>query len=677
MTENKTVNADELTERIASLRNELNQHNYAYYVLDEPSVPDIEYDRLFRELSSLEQEHPEFISSDSPTQRVGDKPLASFNQVRHAVSMLSLDNAFNKEEMLAFDERAREKLGLTEVKYAAETKLDGLAISLLYKSGQLIQAATRGDGSTGEEVTLNVRTIKSIPLVLMDEDYPETLEARGEIFISKKNFSELNDRQKSLGEKIFANPRNTAAGSLRQLDPKLTAQRPLSFYAYGIGQISKEKPPLLTHLDTFKHLKRWGFPVSPETRALTGVQDCLTYYEEILRRRSDLPYEIDGVVFKLDALEEQEKLGYVSRAPRWAIAYKFPPEEEITTVENIEIQVGRTGALTPVARLKPVFVGGVTVTNATLHNEEELMRKDVRIGDTIIIRRAGDVIPEIVRVLKEKRPDDSVAFKIPQTCPVCGSKTAKLKGETAIRCTGGLVCSAQSSQGIIHFASRRAMDIDGLGDKLVEQLVEAKLISNIADLFEVNLEQIVNLERMGEKSARNLLQAFEKSKTTQLDKFLFALGIREVGEATARSLSQHFGSLDKIRQADLKELESVSDIGPVVTENIRTFFREPYNIQIIERLMTSGVNWPDVIVNDTALPLKGQVFVLTGTLEKMNRDEAKQKLLQLGAKVSSSVSKNTTALVAGEAAGSKLKKAKELGVNILSESELIQLVNGI
>jgi DNA ligase (NAD+) len=675
MRKDEIVNADELTERLTSLRNEINRHSYAYYVLDEPSVPDIEYDRLFRELSSLEQENPGFISSDSPTQRVGDKPLSSFNQVRHAIPMLSLDNAFDKEEMLAFDNRAREKLSLDQVSYAAETKLDGLAISLLYREGKLVQAATRGDGSAGEEVTLNVRTIKSIPLVLMGKDYPETLEARGEIFINKKNFAELNRKQKTQGEKTFANPRNTAAGSLRQLDPKLTAQRPLSFYTYGIGQISGEKPALLTHLDTLTHLKRWGFPVSPETRALTGVQACLTYYEGILERRSALPYEIDGVVFKLNVLAQQQQLGYVSRAPRWAIAYKFPPEEEITTVENIEIQVGRTGALTPVARLTPVFVGGVTVTNATLHNEEELMRKDVRVGDTIVIRRAGDVIPEIVSVVKDKRLASSVAFKMPQVCPVCGSKTAKIEGEAVIRCTGGLICSAQASQAIIHFASRRAMDIEGLGDKLVEQLVEAKSIANVADLFELNLEQIVKLERMGEKSATNLLQAFEKSKTTQLEKFLFALGIREVGEATARALSQYFGTLDEIKQATLEELEQVPDIGPVVASNILAFFNQSHNLQIIERLMTSGVNWPDIIVDNTALALKGQVFVLTGTLEKMNRDEAKQRLLQLGAKVSSSVSKNTTGLVAGEAAGSKLTKARELGVNILSESDLIQLFN--
>jgi DNA ligase (NAD+) len=675
MSQADSADMPEVQERIAILREQINRHNYSYYVLDAPDVPDAEYDRLLRELSKLETSFPQFISTDSPTQRVGAKPLTSFKQVRHAVPMLSLDNAFDEDEMLAFDKRAREKLGLNQISYAAETKLDGLAISLLYQNGKLEQAATRGDGSNGEDVSLNARTIKSIPLILVGKDYPELLEVRGEVFISKQDFAALNKKQKSMDEKTFANPRNTAAGSLRQLDPKLTAQRSLSFYAYGIGQISDTGISTTSHTAMLANLKQWGLPVSPETKNAEGIQECLEYYKNIAERRSSLPYEIDGVVFKLNSFEEQEILGYVSRAPRWAIAYKFPPEEELTVIENIEIQVGRTGALTPVARLKPVFVGGVTVTNATLHNEEEIARKDVRIGDTVVIRRAGDVIPEVVSVVQDKRPQNSMPFRMPDSCPVCGSKTAKIEGEAVTRCAGGIFCSAQASQAAIHFASRRAMDVDGLGDKLVEQLFETQLIENVADLYELKLEQLTGLERMGEKSAVNLLTALDKSKETSLDKFLYALGIREVGEATARSLALHFGNLDKIRAATADELEEITDVGPVVAKNIPAFFNEEQNNRIIERLISSGVNWPDIEVNTEDLILKGKTFVLTGTMTSMNRDEAKQMLQQLGAKVSSSVSKKTDYVVAGEAAGSKLKKAEELGIEILDENELGKILS--
>ncbi len=663
-----------VAERIADLRADINRHNYHYYVLDAPTVPDAEYDRLLRELSTLEKDYPQFVSADSPTQRVGAKPVDSFKQVRHSVRMLSLDNAFDENELFSFDKRVRDKLSLNELAYAAETKLDGLAISLLYKRGELVQAATRGDGSSGEDVTLNVRTIKSIPLRLVGDDYPELLEARGEVFINKRDFAALNEKQSALGEKIFANPRNTAAGSLRQLDPKLTAERPLRFYAYGIGQISSTQTMPSMHTALLIQLKNWGLPVSPETKCVHGIQGCLQYYADIAARRAALPYEIDGVVFKVNDFAQQEKLGYVSRAPRWAVAYKFPPEEELTVVKNIDIQVGRTGALTPVARLEPVFVGGVTVTNATLHNEDEVRRKDVRAGDTVIIRRAGDVIPEIVAVVKDKRPANSPEFIMPERCPVCASATVKMEGEAVTRCTAGLFCPAQASQAIIHFASRRAMDIEGLGEKLVEQLFEAELVQNVADLYQLKLQQVAALERMGEKSAGNLLAALENSKRTELERFLYALGIREVGEATARTLARHFGSLDRIRTATQEMLEEVPDIGPVAAKNINGFFREEHNNLIIERLLAYGINWPALETKSEFLPLQGRTFVLTGTLASMSRDEAKQKLQQLGAKVSGSVSKKTDYVIAGEAAGSKLTRAQELGLKVLDEAGLVQLL---
>ncbi|MFT7458315.1 MAG: DNA ligase (NAD+) [Planctomycetota bacterium] len=662
-------------ERIARLRAEINEHNYHYHVLDAPVVPDAEYDRLMRELSDLEGKYPSAITDESPTQRVGAKPIDSFKQIQHVVPMLSLDNAFDEEQMQAFDKRLREKLSLEQISYAAETKLDGLAISLLYRNGSLVQAATRGDGTRGEDVTVNARTIKSIPLALMGEGFPDVLEVRGEVIISKKDFQKLNERQSELGEKLFANPRNTAAGSLRQLDPKLTTQRPLSFYAYGTGQISARDAIPTTHVETLAQLKRWGLPASPETLTVKGLDACLQYYKDIEERRSKLSYEIDGVVFKVDSFSEQEILGFVSRAPRWAIAYKFPPEEELTVVNNIEIQVGRTGALTPVARLEPVFVGGVTVTNATLHNEDEVKRKDVRVGDTVIIRRAGDVIPEVVAVVSEKRPTHSQPFEMPENCPVCNSRTEKIEGESAIRCTAGFFCPAQASQAVIHFASRRAMDIDGLGDKLVEQLFEAGLVRNVADLYDLQLEQLMSLDRMGEKSAANLLTSLDNSKPTELQRFLYALGIREVGEATARALSRHFGSFDKIRVASLEDLEKVDDVGPVVAKNINVFFAEEHNNLIIERLIEQGVKWADIEVKAVSLPLEGKTFVLTGTMASMSRDEAKLLLQDLGAKVSGSVSKKTDYVIAGEAAGSKLTRAQELDLVVLDEVEFGELLD--
>lgn len=660
--------------RIATLREEINSHNYRYYVLDKPSVPDAEYDRLMGELRELEKDHPELVVAESPTQRVGAKPLESFASVEHSIPMLSLDNAFEEEEMLAFDRRVRDKIGAASVSYTGETKLDGVALSIRYEDGRMLQAATRGDGSKGEDVTLNARTIKSIPLSLVGIDFPAVLEVRGEVYIAREDFDSLNKKQAEAGGKAFANPRNTAAGSLRQLDPGLTAERRLNFFAHGLGERSEGSFNSDSHFASLSRLRDWGFPVSPETRQLDGVEDCLEYYADIARRRSSLPYEIDGVVFKVDDIRQQAELGQVSRAPRWAIAYKFPPEEELTVVNKIEIQVGRTGALTPVARLQPVFVGGVTVTNATLHNEDEVARKDIREGDTVVIRRAGDVIPEIVSVVLEKRPQSAAVFKMPGICPACDSKARKIVGEAVTRCSAGLYCPAQAQQAVIHFASRRAMDIDGLGDKLVEQLFAAKMISNVSDLYHLDEKALAELERMGEKSAQNLLRALEQSKNTSLDKFLYALGIREVGEATARALGQHFGELESLSAATTEELEEVSDVGPVVAKNIVEFFREPHNLDIIEKLVAAGINWAVQQPSQQSTALQGQTFVLTGTLETMTRDEAKQLLQSLGAKVSASVSKNTDYLVAGEAAGSKLTKAEALGVKILSETALAELL---
>lgn len=663
---------DKIRKKHSDLCRQIEKHNYRYYVLDDPLVPDAEYDRLLRELIALEEEYPDLVTPDSPSQRVGAKPLESFATVEHTIPMLSLANAFDEEEMQAFDRRVRERLERKHIDYAAETKLDGLAVSLLYENGSFKQGATRGDGTTGEDVTQNLRTIKSVPLRLRGRAVPSMLEIRGEVFISREGFIHLNSLQRKENAKEFANPRNAAAGSLRQLDPAVTAKRPLKFFAYATGVFEGgDKPD--RHTEMLDQLKKWGVPVSPETRVVRDLSGCFDYYNTILEQRNDLGYDIDGVVFKVNEFSLQDELGFVSRAPRWAIAYKFPPEEVMTRVLDIEVQVGRTGALTPVARLEPVAVGGVTVTNATLHNEDEIERKDIRIGDTVIVHRAGDVIPEVVQVVKDKRPKKSRPFRFPSKCPVCHSSVERVEGEAIQRCSAGLYCPAQRIQSIIHFASRRAMDIEGLGDKLVEQLVTGDYIKNMADLYSLDKEQLAGLERMGEKSAANLINALEKSKHTSLNRFLYALGIREVGEATARALANHFGSLGNIMQADVEDLEDVPDVGPVVAQHIHSFFSEPHNRQVIERLQKAGVKWKEV-KQQGKLPLSGKTFVVTGTLEGMTRDEVKDELEALGARVSGSVSKKTDYVVCGENPGSKLDKAKELDVPVLNEKELLKLL---
>lgn len=669
--------ATEIQQTIARLRDEINHHNYRYYVLDEPQVPDAEYDRLMRELQALESQAPELITPDSPTQRVGAVPLSGFDEVAHSVPMLSLDNAFSDEDVLAFDQRVRERLECDDVVYSAEPKLDGLAVSLRYEDGLLVRGATRGDGHTGEDITQNVRTIASIPLRLIGDDYPAVLEVRGEVYMDKRGFDALNERQRKKEEKTFANPRNAAAGSLRQLDPKITATRPLAMFCYGVGQV--EGGAIATcHSEILQQLRDWGLRVSPEQHKVTGIAGCLEYYHQIATRRDALPYEIDGVVYKVDAIAQQQQLGFVSRAPRWAIAHKFPAQEEMTRLIDIDIQVGRTGALTPVARLEPIFVGGVTVTNATLHNEDEIRRKDVRSGDTVIVRRAGDVIPEVVNVVLAKRPDNARSFAMPNRCPVCGSEVRRIEGEAVSRCSGGLYCSAQRKEAIKHFASRRAMDIEGLGDKLVDQLVEMEWIESVADLFDrekLTREQLAGMERMGDKSADNLIAAIDKSKQTTLARFLFSLGIREVGEATAQALANHFGSLPAIITADEEALLQVSDVGPVVAAHLLAFFHEPHNRDVIAELQRLGVVWPDVeAAVDRPQPLAGKTFVLTGTMESMTRDEAKCQLQALGAKVTGSVSKKTSYVVVGVDPGSKRDKAEKLGVALLDEVTLKQLL---
>ena len=659
--------------RVEQLREQIRFHNYRYYVLDDPQVPDAEYDRLLGELQALEAEHPELVSADSPTQRVGAKPLSAFGEVKHEVPMLSLDNAFDDDEVGEFDRRVREKLEIEAVDYTAEPKLDGLAVSLLYEDGVLVRGATRGDGSSGEDITQNVRTIQSIPLKLLGRGYPKRLEVRGEVFISHAGFTALNEHQQAQEQKLFANPRNAAAGSLRQLDPHITAQRPLEIYCYGIGLVEGGQLPD-SHSGILKQLRDWGLRVYAGIEKVTGLAGCIGYYKKLGEQRSSLPFDIDGVVFKVDRLDYQQRLGFVSRAPRWAIARKFPAQEELTTVLDIDVQVGRTGAITPVARLKPVFVGGVTVTNATLHNEDEVRRKDVRVGDTVIVRRAGDVIPEVASVIKERRPKGASAFVMPTVCPVCGSDVEKIEGEAVTRCTGGLYCEAQRKEAIKHFASRRAMDIEGLGDRLVEQLVDLQLIDDVAGLYSLDVEALAGLERMGEKSATNLIAALEKSKETTLDRFLYALGIREVGDATARSLAQAFGDLDALMKADETQLEAVRDIGPVVAAHIAHFFKQSHNLDVIDSLRNeAGIHWPAIEVAHYQ-PLAGQTYVLTGTLSGMTRDEAKQRLQALGAKVSGSVSSKTSAVVAGEKAGSKLTRAESLGVRVISENELVELL---
>jgi DNA ligase (NAD+) len=658
------------SKRIEVLREIINQHNFQYYVMDDPSVPDSEYDRLLHELIDIETEFPELITSSSPTQRVGATPISEFEQVKHTVPMLSLANAFNEEEMRAFDKRINDRLETESIIYSAETKLDGLAVSILYEDAVFKIASTRGDGYTGENVTHNIKTIASIPLNLMGDDIPELLEIRGEVFMSHKSFEELNNKQRDKGEKLFANPRNAAAGSLRQLDAKITAQRSLSFFAYGIGDY-KGNVELKSHSQILGQLKQWGIPVSPETKEMKNIDACMNYYNDIGERRSSLAYEIDGVVFKVNDLMQQQVLGFVSRSPRWAIAYKFPPVEEITRVTDIEVQVGRTGAITPVARLEPVFVGGVTVTNATLHNLDEIKRKDVRVGDWVYIRRAGDVIPEVVSVIKEKR-ENVTEFVMPDVCPVCGSGVERQDGEAVFRCMGGISCSAQNIQAIIHFVSRKAMDIDGLGEKVVIQLTKEKLVKTVDDLYTLTHEKLAVLERMGEKSASNLIEALEKSKKTTLERFIYALGIREVGEATARSLAHYFKEFEPIEKATTDDLEKISDIGPVVAHYIYSFFQQEHNKEVIKKLK-QFVHWKKVESNQTET-LQDMTFVITGTLSSMSRAEAKQKLMALGAKVSGSVSKKTSYVVHGELPGSKYEKALQIGVQTLNEQELLDLI---
>jgi DNA ligase (NAD+) len=659
-------------QRAEKLRKQIDYHNYRYYVLDDPQIPDAEYDRLLRELQALEAEHPELITPDSPTQRVGAQPLAAFGEVRHEVPMLSLDNAFDDDELTDFDRRARERLKVERIDYTAEPKLDGLAVSLLYENGVLVRGATRGDGTTGEDITQNVRTIDTIPLRLIGAGFPRRLEVRGEVFMSRAGFQQLNERQQQQGGKLFANPRNAAAGSLRQLDPRITAQRPLEIFCYGIGLV--EGGTLADrHSEILEGLRDWGLRVYPGIKRVAGLEGCSRYYRDLEARRDSLAFDIDGVVFKVDRLDYERELGFVARAPRWAIARKFPAQEEMTRVVAIDVQVGRTGAVTPVARLEPVAVGGVTVTNATLHNADEVHRKDVRVGDTVIVRRAGDVIPEVVSVIKDRRPKSARRFAMPTQCPVCGSDIERIDGEAVARCTGGLYCEAQRKEAIKHFASRRAMDIEGLGDKLAEQLVDQQMIDDVAGLYELSAEELAGLERMGEKSANNLVEALNKSKRTSFDRFLYALGIREVGDATARALAQAFGDLETLMRADTEQLEAVRDIGPVVARHIVHFFQQPHNRKVIDKLLAAGIHWP-AVKKEQHQPLAGRTYVLTGTLAGMTREEARQRLEVLGATVAGSVSKKTSAVIAGEKAGSKLAKAEELGVAVLDEADLMRLL---
>jgi DNA ligase (NAD+) len=668
------VNKAEAEQRIGNLRAEMVQHDYRYYVLDAPSVPDAEYDRLMRELQELESKFPDLVTPESPSQRVGGEPLEGFQEVRHATPMLSLANAFSADEIRQFHQRVSRGLEIDQVNYVAEPKLDGVAIALHYLDGRLQQAATRGDGATGEDVTSNVRTIAAIPLQLEQRKgsaaWPSALEVRGEIYMPLAGFEAWNAKMREEGGKEFVNPRNAAAGSLRQLDPKLTAQRPLAFYAYSM--VAAQGLPE-SHYDALQLLKSWGFPVNPEIRRVGDADGCIGYYQELAIKREQLPYDIDGVVFKVDEREQQLTLGFVSRAPRWAIAQKFPAQEEITRLMDIDVQVGRTGAITPVARLEPVFVGGVTVTNATLHNLDEIRRKDVRSGDWVVVRRAGDVIPEVARVVIERREGELPEFRMPDQCPVCGSAVERDEGEAAFRCTGGLFCGAQRIRSIQHFASRKAMDIEGLGEKLVVQLVESGLVQSIAELYKLDREQLIELERMGEKSADNLLIELERSKAPDLDRLLYALGIREVGEVTAHSLALQFTSLENIINASEEDLIEVPDVGPIVASHVHAFFREQHNIEVIGELEAAGLRWQAVETSAGEQPLAGQTWVLTGALG-MPRARAKNLLESLGARVTGSVSAKTSVVLAGEAAGSKLRKAEKLGVKVIDEKAFRALI---
>ena len=662
-----------LQQQIDKLRQDLRRYEYEYHVLDNPTIPDAEYDRLFHQLKALEAEHPELITADSPTQRVGAKPLSGFAQIRHEIPMLSLDNAFSDEEFYAFVKRIEDRLiRLPEpLTFCCEPKLDGLAVSILYVNGVLTQAATRGDGTTGEDITANIRTIRNIPLQLLMDNPPARLEVRGEVFMPHEGFERLNQQALEKGEKTFANPRNAAAGSLRQLDPKITSKRPLVLNAYGIGIAEGVDLPN-THYDRLQWLKSIGIPVNPEIRLCNGTDEVLDFYRDIQNKRSSLGYDIDGTVLKINDIALQEKLGFISKAPRWAIAYKFPAQEELTRLNDVEFQVGRTGAITPVAKLEPVFVAGVTVSNATLHNGDEIERLDIAIGDTVVIRRAGDVIPQIIGVLHDRRPADARPIVFPETCPVCDSAIVRIEGEAVARCTGGLFCAAQRKEALKHFVSRKAMDIDGVGGRLIEQLVDRELVHTPADLFKLDLTTLTRLERMGTKSAENALASLEKAKNTTLARFIFALGIREVGEATALNLANHFKTLEALQNADLEALQQVPDVGEVVANRILAFWHEPHNVAVVNDLIAQGVHWETVETKEvTENRFKGKTVVLTGTLTQMGRNEAKALLQDMGAKVSGSVSAKTDFVIAGDAAGSKLTKAQELGVTVLTEEEFL------
>jgi DNA ligase (NAD+) len=684
-------------DRVDQLRTTITDHNHHYYVLDDPQVPDAEYDRLFRELQAREAEYPELATATSPTQRVGSAVETNFAQVIHRIPMLSLDNAFSADELRDFDRRVRERLnrgktagessteehsteeeGSKEekaIEYVCEPKLDGLAVSLHYQNGELVRAATRGDGYTGEDITANIRTIASVPLTLRGGDFPQIVEVRGEVYMPRAGFDRLNQRLAGRGEKTFVNPRNAAAGSLRQKKSSVTARRPLEMCAYSVA-VSDESALPPTHWKGLQQVSEWGFRINPEMSLANGADQCLEAYEALMVKRDRLPYEIDGIVFKVNRLDLQQQLGFVSRAPRWAIAQKFPAEEELTVVESVEFQVGRTGAITPVARLKPVFVGGVTVSNATLHNMDEVRRLDLHIGDTVFIRRAGDVIPKVVKVVQDKRPADAGVIELPAQCPACGSDVVQIEGEVIARCSGGLFCPAQRKEAIRHYASRKALDIEGLGDKWVDILVDSEKVETIADLYRLRKADLIGLERMGDKSASNLIAAIDASRQPLLWRFLYALGIREVGEATAKGLAGYFGSLEAIAEADGNALQAVSDVGPIVAGHLRSFFEQPHNQEILQSLKQAGVIWQTQEITAASMPLHGQTWVLTGTMEQMTRDQAKQKLEGLGAKVAGSVSKKTSCVVAGEAAGSKLTKAQQLGVEVLSEQGLLDLLRG-
>ena len=665
-------------QRMRELEQQLTRYNKEYYELDEPTIPDSEYDKLFRELQTLEANNPELKSQHSPTEKVGSKPLDAFTSVTHELPMLSLDNAFSSEEFSAFAERIQQRVDSSVAwAFCCEPKLDGLAVSILYENGQLVRAATRGDGYSGEDITANVKTIKNVPLQLSD-DAPERLEVRGEVFMMTDAFERFNDNARKRDEKVFANPRNAAAGSLRQLDSRITAKRPLHFYAYSLGVVSEQDQEQLadSHYERLQQLSAWGLPINDEVKRVESVEACETYYQAMLEKRDRLRYEIDGIVYKVDSIRMQNELGFVARAPRWAIARKFPAQEQLTRITGVDFQVGRTGAITPVARLEPVSVGGVTVSNATLHNADEVARLGVMIGDTVSIRRAGDVIPQVVSVLESERPEDAQAIEFPSHCPVCDSEVERIEGEAVARCSGGLICAAQRKEAIKHFASRKAMDVDGLGDKLVEQLVDKDWVKSPADLYELKAPVVASLPRMGMKSAQNLVDAIANTRETTLPRFIYALGIREVGEATANNLARHFGTFEDVQKADLEALQEVDDVGQVVAKHIIAFFREPHNQEVVAKLR-EWISFPEgKAVGPKSDELAGQTFVLTGTLTEMTRDEAKKALEALGAKVSGSVSKKTSAVFAGDNAGSKLAKAESLGVPVKTERDLINLING-